>query len=595
MLVELTVNGRKVRKQADPSLRLLDFVRENLYLTGTKEGCGEGECGACTLIIDGKPVKSCLVPVAKAQGCAVTTIEGLARGGELHPVQAAFIHCGGAQCGFCTPGMVMSTVAALDRHADLSDQELKEAIAGNICRCTGYTKIFDSVSLARDIVCGKVDQAALAVPHPESYIGHRQTRIDGPAKLTGAAKYAADVNLPGQLYLKMVRPPFAHARILEIDTSAAEALPGVEAVLTWKDVPGKNHHGVSLVDQPVFCQDKVRYMGDTVAAVVAETEEIARQGAALVRVKYEALPGLFDVESTLADGATLIHEDRHDGNIMRHVKIRKGDVDAAFAEADILIERHYQTQHVEHAYMEPEAALAYLDGDGTVTLLTPGQNLTHHRHGVADILDLPIHKVRMIQTVIGGAFGGKEDMSLQPQLAIAALKTGRPVKCVWAREESFLASTKRHPMKMTYKTGLTRDGKIVAQKIELLGDAGAYGGASPSVLFKAAILSSGAYAIPNVWVDSYAIHTNNTPCGPMRGFGAPQPNFAVEVQMDCCAEALGMDPIAFRKLNALLPGSTTHTGQVLNKAALIECLDQAAAASGWQPKVWGPVGEVSVK
>ena len=590
--LDLTVNGRRVRKTVDPSLRLLDFLREELLLTGTKEGCGEGECGACTVIMDGKATKACLVPVSRADGATLITIEGLSRGDALHPVQAAFIHCGGAQCGFCTPGMVMSTVAALDRHPDLTDDELKEAIAGNICRCTGYTKIFDSINLARDIVTGRVDPAVLDVPYPESYIGHRQQRIDGRGKLTGASKYAADVTLPGQLYMKVVRPPFAHARILAIDTSEAEAYPGVEAVLTWKDVPGANHHGVSLVDQPVFCQDRVCYLGDSVAAVVAESDEIACKAAALVRVKYEPLPGLFDVEEALAPDAPLIHEDRFDRNIIRRVKIRKGDIEAGFAAADVVVEHVYQTQHVEHAYMEPEAALAYLEPDGTVTLLTPGQNLTHHRHGVADILAMPIHKVRMIQTVIGGGFGGKEDMSLQPQLAIAALKTRRPVKCVWGREESFLASTKRHPMRMFYKTGLTRDGKIVAMQIRILGDAGAYGGASPAVLFKSAILSAGPYAIPNVVIDSYAIHTNNTPAGPMRGFGGPQPHFAVEVQVDRCAEAVGMDPIEFRKRNALLAGDTTHTGQVLKRSALIQTLETAATASHWEPRLWhGPLSE----
>jgi nicotinate dehydrogenase large molybdopterin subunit len=567
-------------------MRLLEFLREELFLTGTKEGCGEGECGACTIIMDGQPVKTCLVPVVKANGSTLTTIEGVAKNGEFHPVQAAFQHCGGAQCGFCTPGMVMSTVAALEKHPDLNDQELREAIAGNLCRCTGYTKIFDSIELARDIMSGKVDQASLDTGHPESYIGHRQPRVDGRAKLTGAAKYAADINLPGQLYMRIVHPPFAHARILDIDTSAAEAYPGVEAVLTYKDVPGKNLHGVTLVDQPVFCQDKVFYMGDSVAAVVAETEEIAHKASALVRIKYEMLPGVFDAESAIAEGAPILHEGRHDGNIIRHVKIRRGDVDAAFAQADRIVESVYQTQRVEHSYMEPEAALAYVDPDGMVTLLTPGQNLTHHRHGLAEILNMPVHRIRLIQTVVGGGFGGKEDMSIQPQLALAAMKTGRPVKCVWSREESFLASTKRHPLKMFYKTGLSRDGRIIAQKIRLLGDAGGYGGASPGVLFKAAILAAGAYEVPNVWVDSLAIHTNNTPGGPMRGYGAPQPTFAVEVQMDRCAEAMGMDPIEFRKLNAMVAGSPTHTGQTLERSALIQCLDTAASAAGWQPKAW---------
>lgn len=592
--MDLVVNGKRVRKPADPDMRLLDFLRERLFLTGTKEGCGEGECGACTVIIDGQPIKSCLMPVAKAQGTHVLTVEGLLDGDRLHPVQEAFLHKGAAQCGFCTPGMVMSGVATLMANPEATADELREGVAGNICRCTGYQKIFEALELAREIQAGRVKPEDLAAPPSPSYIGASVRRIDGRGKLTGATKYAADLTLPGMLHVKVLRSPYAHARILDIDTAEAEAMPGVEAVLTWKDIPGRNLYGAFIPDQPVFCRDKVRFIGDAVAAVVAESEEIARQALARIRVHYDVLPAVFDPEEAMRPGAPVLHDDVPD-NVVKRTKLRRGDAEAAMAAADVVVEGVYQTQAIEHAYLEPEAGVAYLEPDETITILAPGQNLTHHREDLCAILKLPVNRVRLIMSTVGGGFGGKEDLTVQPILALSVMRTRRPAKYVFTREESFLATAKRHPFRVYYRTGLQSDGRIAASEIRVVADGGAYAQSSPGVMVKATILGAGPYCIPNVSIDAAAVYTNNTPSGAMRGFGATQMNFATEVHMDRCAERLGMDPIAFRRLNAMRDGAITHTGQVLPRVTLLESLEAAAAAAGWAPRRAGAGAAVGAR
>ena len=386
------------------------------------------------------------------------------------------------------------------------------------------------------------------------------------------------------LHMQVLRSPHSHARIVRIDTEAARLMPGVECVLTCDDVPGVDNFGVFIEDQPTLARGVVRYVGEAVVAVAAETLDIARAAVAAIQVVYEELPALFDPHEAMKDGVVQLH-DFAQNNICKHTRIRKGDVDAALAQADIVVEQTYNTQSIEHAYLEPEAGLAYLEADGCVTVQSPSQNITHHRHMLARILGRPINKVRMIMSTVGGGFGGKEDMIYQGILALAAIKTRRPVRYVFTREESIKASAKRHPFNIRYTMGLQRDGRIVATKMVMVSDGGAYALSTPGVMNKSAILGPGPYAVPNVWVDSIGVYTNNTPSGAFRAFGAFQSEFATECHLDLCAQKLGMDPVALRRINLMRDGATTHTRQQLDRVLAVECLEAAIKAAGWEPGV----------
>lgn len=590
--IEAVVNGKPVKKQVRPYARLLDFVREELHLTGTKEGCGAGECGTCSVFVDGRLLKSCLVPVAKVQGAEIQTVEGLGRQGQLSTVQRAFHQTGASQCGYCIPGMVMAATAALRLNPEAGIEEIKERMGGNICRCTGYQKIFEAVELARDVLAGRLNESVFAEANAMDgrYIGANTRRIDAPAKLTGKLRYAGDMVLPLMLHVQVLRSPHAHARIVGIDTSRARALPGVEAVVTADDVPGKDGFGVFVHDQPVMARDKVRYVGEAVAAVAAEDLVTARRALALIDVVYEELPGLFDPEEAMRAGAPVLHDYAPD-NIVKHIPIRKGDVTAGFEAAHLVVEQDYETQQVEHAYLEPEAGIAYVDPDGVVTVHSPSQNITHHRHMLAGILGLPINKVRMVMSPVGGGFGGKEDMIYQGMLALLAIKSGRPVRLVFTREESIATTAKRHPSRTRYRMGLTKEGRITAVEMRVIYDGGAYGMSTEGVVRKGAILAAGPYAIQNLRIDTFGVYTNNTPSGAFRSFGSLQTQFATESTLDIAAERLGLDPFAIRYLNAMQDGAETHTKQALGKVSFTRVLDGAREASRWEagaPAVRGP-------
>jgi len=581
-VLTMTVNGRKFARPLNGSYRLLDYLREEINLTGSKEGCGAGECGTCSVFVDGKLVKSCLMPAVKADGADIQTIEGLAPRGELTTLQQAFHKTGASQCGYCIPGMVMAATSALRENPFADLEEIKERLGGNICRCTGYTKIFEAVELARDVMNGRLPATALDEDGAgASYIGNNVRRLDAPSKVSGALKYAGDMTMQDMLHMQVLRSPYPHAKILSIDTSAAEALDGVECVITHEDVPGLDGFGVFVHDQPVMAREKVRYVGEAVAAVSAETQEIARRALGLIKVAYEQLPGVFDPEEAMRPGAVVVHAYASD-NVVKHIPIRKGDVERGFAEADLIVENSYATQQVEHAYLEPEAGLAYVDHDGVVTVVSPSQNITHHRHMLSTIIDKPINKVRFIMSPVGGGFGGKEDMIYQGMLALSAMKSGRPVRIVFTREESIIATAKRHPSKVTYKMGLKSDGTITAVSFKMISDGGAYGMSTEGVMRKAAILSLGPYDIANTRIDTFGVYTNNTPSGAFRTFGAMQAQFATESHLDICAERLGLDPFEIRRRNMMTVGSRTHTGQRLDTVSIGEVLKTAEAFCRWE-------------
>ena len=590
--MKLTVNGRAVARAARPNMRLLDFLREELNLTGSKEGCGAGECGTCSVFVDGVLVKSCMVPIAKVAGARIETVEGLAPRGGMTAIQRAFHKTGASQCGYCIPGMVMAATATLRANQDAGLEEIKEGLGGNICRCTGYQKIFEAVELARDVMNGALPETALDEDAPgESYIGANVRRLDAPSKVTGRLRYAGDMVVPDMLHLQVLRSPRPHAWIKNIDTSAAEAMDGVAAVVTAGDVPGEDGYGVFVHDQPILATGKVRFVGEAIAAVAAETEAIARAAVMTIGVEYEDLPALFDAASAMEDGAPAIHDSAAD-NVTYHVPIRKGDMAKGFAEADLIVAETYRTQPIEHAYLEPEAGLAYEDADGTITIHSPSQNITHHRHALSRILAMPVNRIRMIMSPVGGGFGGKEDMHYQGFLALAALKAGRPVRYVFSREESIVASAKRHGFTIRCRMGLKKDGRITATEMHMVADGGAYGCSTEGVMRKAAILAAGPYNVANVKVDAIGVYTNNTPGGAMRSFGALQSEFATECHLDLCAERLAMDPFEIRRVNMMRNGAVTHTKQKLGSVSIGRVLDAAESASGWEggpPNVRGAV------
>ena len=400
-------------------------------------------------------------------------------------------------------------------------------------------------------------------------VGQRKIRKDTVPKVTGQAIYAADIHMPGMLHGIALRSRYPHARILSIDTTKARMLPGVHAVMTAKDIPGTNKFGLALLDQEVLASDKVRMMGDPVAFVAAETVEICEEAIRCIDVKYEELPAVFTVEDAMKEGAPLVHEDVP-GNLLQHTKVRKGNITKGWEKCTYIAENDYNTQRVDHAYLEPEAAVAYLDIMGVMNVLNSTQYPFRDRRQLAPILNMPHNMVRVTQQVTGGGFGGKDDLNAEIPASLLALKTKRPVKVVWSRAESMISSTKRHPMKIHIKTGCNREGRLQAMEGTITSDKGAYCSIGHFITKKAGLHLCGPYYVPNVHVDTYSVYTNNTICGPYRGFGILQAAFAHESQMDILAEMAGMDPLEFRLLNCLKHGLSTATGQIFSQGVGFE-------------------------
>ena len=589
--IELKVNGKKICRNIAPSMRLADFLRDELHLIGTKKGCNAGECGTCSVLIDGVLKKSCLIPIAKVNHCEILTIEGIGVDG-LNIIQKCFIKAGAVQCGYCTPGMIMAATAILKENRHPDKVEIRRRLGGNICRCTGYAKIIEAIELARDILNNEKGADCLnsVTPDTNKIIGSCVQRVDARGKVTGALEYAGDMEMPRMLHIHLVRSSEVHAEILKIDYEKALEMPGVETVITSEDVPGEDGFGVYYHDQPVLAKQKVRFYGEPVAAIVAETLEEAQAAEKFVEITYKKLPVVSNNEEAI-DGKAVIHED-HPDNIVSRTPVIKGDVESGFASSDVVIEQDYSTQCVDHAYLETEAGLAYCDPDGVLVVKSCDQDITHHRMLLAKILNMPINKIRVIMTPVGGGFGGKEDMIYQGILAIAALKTKRPVKLVFSREDSMIGSCKRHPVFIHHKIGLSKDGKIQAIEVDIRSDGGAYCFSTKGTVAKSAILGAGPYEIPNVKVISTGYYTNNTPSGAMRTFGILQPTFAIESTMDICSERLGIDPIELRLINGVKDGAITHTRQALGSVSYCETLRRCAQSAAWEPgpsNVRGPV------
>lgn len=543
-------------------ITLLRFLRDELKLIGTKNGCSTNHCGACMVLVDNQPVKSCALPLSKLNGKRVVTIEGLTSPGKLSPIQAAFLAAGAVQCGFCTPGLVVSTHGLLLRHPDPTEKQIREGLRHNICRCTGYVKIIEAVRLA-----ARWQQHPEEIKLPEGLgLGVSAPDYDGVDKVTGTLAFADDIVMENTLYGKIVWSRYAHAEITAVDTAAAVAMPGVKAVLTAKDVPGHNGMGSLVADQPVLCKDRVRFTGDMVAVVFAESQATAAAAAQVVQVEYRQLPGVFSPQDGLKSDAPQLHLK---GNISKYVEHQVGDIEAGFREAAVVAEGHFETPFVEHAYLEPEAGVGFIDEEGRITIKSPTQFPFEMRRQLSTVLGLPEEALRVIVSPVGGAFGSKLDNTVEALLALGAYHLRQPVKLTLTREESLKLSTKRHPYWLDYRVGVAANGKITAIDAKLLSDAGPYTALSPRVIDQAGLFSCGPYFVPNFRVEGWAVHTNNANGSAFRGFGINQAGVAIESLLDECAIKLGIDPFDLRLKNALTVGDPTISGEVLRTSVAI--------------------------
>ncbi len=583
----LHVNGQAQECDPAPGQCLRTQLRA-LGWFGVKKGCDAGDCGACTVLLDGQAVQSCLVPAWRAEGRAVTTIEGLgAEAGGLHPLQQAFMDAQGFQCGFCTPGMLV-TVSIL-KPAQRAD--LPRAMKGNLCRCTGYRAIADAMDGQRHVGSLPGNDAA----------------PDAEAVVTGAARYTLDVDVPGLLHMRLLRSPHAHARIRAIDRAAALAVPGVAAVFTHEDAPARLYSSArhedfrANPDDTRLLDDVVRFVGQRVAAVVASSEAAAEAGCRALAVDYEILPAVFDPADAMRPGAPVLHDKPASRipdparNIVARLRSGHGDLAAGFAAADRIEEITCDLQRVQHTAMEMHCALASVEGDRLV-VRSSTQVPFLVREGLADLFGLPPHRVRVLCARVGGGFGGKQEMLVEDIAALAALRLGRPVRLELTRAEQFAATTTRHPMRVTVRVGATRDGMLTALAVDVLANAGAYGNHTQAVLAHSCNELMSLYRCPNTAVDAAAAYTNTVPAGAFRGYGMGQTLFALEQAVDALARGLGIDPFAFRRRNMVRPGDRLDEPHGLlddvefGSYGLDQCLDLVERALAADPGLPAPEG-----
>ncbi|MEE2786848.1 MAG: molybdopterin cofactor-binding domain-containing protein [Myxococcota bacterium] len=585
-IVKLNVNGRPYEVAVQHNHSLLEVLRYDLGLTGSKQGCDKGDCGACTVLVDGAPILACCTLAATVDPNAdITTIEGLSNGQTLNSVQEAFDRCGALQCGFCQSGMMLSARALLNETLTPTSDEVREALSGNLCRCTGYTQIFEAVELAASIERGEAEPYEPASAEGYTVLGGRHRKSDGHLKATGKAIYTDDITPPQCLHGKILRSPHAHAEIVSIDTSRAEALPGVVAVLTGEELP--NVYGVIpwTQDEQALCTDRVRFVGDEVAAVAAIDEETAQAALELIEVEYQVLPAVMDPFHACDEDMPLLFPGRRKGNLTKRVQLSFGEVDKALADADVLVEGDYLFEGTAHAPIEPHCVVAECDSRGLLTL-TSSTQIPHYVHRtLAKVLELPADRIRVIQPALGGAFGGKSDpFGHEIVAAKLAMNTGQPVKILLNREETFFTHRGRHPMHMKMALAATRDGRLTALDSNILIDGGAYTSFGLVTTYYSGQLLTATTRFDTYRFDSSRVFTNKPPCGPKRGHGSVQPRFAYEIQLDKMAEKLGLDPIELRRINDLGPHSETVNGQRVTSNGFLQCLDVVEAASEWKTR-----------
>ncbi len=567
-----TVNGADVSCKAAPQTRLSEALRRELGLTGTKSGCDAGDCGACTVLLDGQPVCACLVPVAQVEGARIVTVEGLGANSATGALlQRAFLARGAAQCGICTPGMLVAATALLDRVEAPSREMIADALGGVLCRCTGYAKIIDAVE---DAVSGHVSSHEM--PELGHAVGAAMPRLDGEPKVAGTEQYGADAIPPDALWVKAIRSPFHRAafRFGDIKSFIASH-PGIIRVLTASDIPGRNIFGVipPFADQPVFAEDEARFRGEAVAALVGERAAIEAIDLSHFPVTWEERAAVLTIAAALEASAPQLHEKRA-GNILVKGHVARGDVETAFAVDAVTVEGSFETGFVEHAYIEPEAGWARRVGD-RIEITASTQAPYMDRDDTAAIMGFPPERIRIIPSACGGGFGSKLDLSVQPYVALAAWLTGRPAAMVYSRAESIQSTTKRHPAVMRARMAATRDGKLLAMDFEGDFNTGAYASWGPTVANRVPVHASGPYQVPHYRARTRAVLTHCVPAGAFRGFGVPQTVIAQEQMLDMLAEKLGIDALAFRIRNALTDTTSTVTGQVMGDGVGIRACFEA--------------------
>lgn len=563
--LSLRVNGHLKQVVVDDKMVLLDLLRNTLHLTGTKQSCDrKGQCGACTVVINGKAAKSCLTKVADLEGADVITVEGLGTPDNPHLIQEAFVLAGAIQCGFCTPGMIMAAKALLDKNTDPSTEEIKHAFRSNICRCTGYIKIIDAIKLAGRFLRGEITPSQVR-PDPNGPMrGVSHPRPTAMLKACGVAQFGADILIPGAVELAVVRSPRRHAEICGIDCSAAEKMPGVVGVMTAKDIKGTNRLKMFCADRPLLCEDRVRMIGDPVAIVAAETREQALAATAAIVVDYRDLPVLQSPAEALAPGAWQLHEQCP--NLILEQPQIKGDADKALAESAAVIESHFSTQINHQAPLEPEASVAYMEGEGEdAQLVVIGRSINIHKH--LSMLQEAVgwENMRYEEAFSGGQFGIKSEITSEGIAAAAVVHLRRPVRYIPDMAESMLMTPKRHAFDFEVKLGADSDGMLTALAMDFVVDKGAYQSFGAVIINRSLLMLSGSYNIPNVGVQTKLVYTNNPYGSAARGAGPPQVNFALECAVEMLADKIGIDPLEFRLRNSLRPGQSKSTGRVVEQ------------------------------
>lgn len=576
-MFRFVVNGQAVLAQSDE--KLLTYLRETLGLTSVKNGCSEGACGTCMVLVDGKATKACILTTARANGKSIVTAEGLTPR-EKDVYGYAFAHAGAVQCGFCTPGMVISAKGLLDTNPAPTPLEVKEAIKSNICRCTGYKKIEEAILLA-----AKLLRESTPVPKHDftGVIGENLHRVDAAAKALGIAEYTDDIRLAGMLYGGAVRSGHPRALVKNIDVRAAAALAGVTAVITAADLPGKQKIGHLKKDYDVLVPigKETHFAGDAIVLIAAESRAVLEEAKKLVEVEYDVLPPVLSCQQAMAEGAPLVHQT---GNLLADEHLVRGNADEKIKHSKYVVTTHYSTPFTDHAFLEPETAVALPDNDG-VLIYSGDQGIYQTRKECSEALGLPEEKVRVVAKMVGGGFGGKEDMSVQHHAALLAYKAQRPVKFSFTRKESMLVHPKRHPMEMDFTTACDENGRLTAMKATLLTDTGCYASLGGPVLQRACTHAAGPYNYQDIDIQGQAWYTNNPPAGAFRGFGVTQSCFATECNLNLLAEKVGISPWEMRYRNAIRPGQVLPNGQIADAStALVETLEAVKPYMDAHPK-----------
>ncbi|MBW4561481.1 MAG: molybdopterin-dependent oxidoreductase [Mojavia pulchra JT2-VF2] len=609
--LQFLVNNQPYTEKFAPGTSLLTLLRKLGYF-GVHRVCDSGDCGACTVWVNDKPIHSCIYPAMRIANDSVTTIEGLFQNGELAPIQQAFLAAQGFQCGFCTPGMIMSAA----KLPELSEDELRLALKGNLCRCTGYQAIIESILQYHQPQINTDKHRCnigTAVPNSLESVGKSIPKQDGTAIVTGKASYTADIAPPGLLHLKVLRSPHPHARIRNIDTAKAKALPGVVAIFTHEDVPRIPYttagHAEPVPDplDHYLLDNKVRFVGDRVAAVVAESPSIAEQACELISVDYEILPYVLDPHQAMNDCGVVIHDEPEstqipdkNRNISGKIFLESGDVEQGFKEADLIVENTYNLPAVQHVHLEPHVTVSWLEADGNLVVRSSTQVPFHCQRLVSQIFNLPKDKVRVYKAQLGGGFGNKQEILSEDLCVLATLRIGKPVQWEFTRKEEFTATNSRHAMKIKIKTGVKANGTIVAQDMEVIGNTGAYGNHGQTVVFLSGYIPLGLYRCPNKRFQGFAVYTNTMPAGAFRGYGATQGTFVMEIQIDEIAQKLNIDPVEMRCKNLICAGDVINLGNadshfnLIGSYAVQECWEKVIQSLNYVPNT-APIIEGSCR